>query len=502
MPEILLPRLSDFVAAQMGLHFPMERWRDLERGIHSAARDFGFTDAEACIQWLLASPLTRSQVEVLASHLTVGETYFFREKRTFALLEEHILPELIRSRRGMNQHLRIWSAGCASGEEPYSIAILLQKLIPDVERWNITILATDINPRFLQKASQGIYADWSFRDTPLWVREGYFKKTEECRFRILPSIQKMVSFSHLNLAEDAYPSLCNNTNAMDVIFCRNVLMYFAAEWQKQVVDNFHRSLVEGGWLLVSPVETSHVLFPQFVPVNFPSAILYRKDGDKAPSLDVFPSYVHEEPTPWLPPIAFPVPESEPTPAIFPEFSDSLPVPVGESPKEDVQVSPYQEALTLYQLGRYSGAAENLALWLSQNQNDNHAMELLARVYANLGQLAEALEWCGRAIAADKVNVGCHYLRAMILQEQGAVEEATKSLQRTLYLDSKFVLAHFGLGNLALRQGKAKEAEKHLENALSLLRAFRQEDTLPESEGITAGRLMEIIRSTVYREALA
>src|SRR3972149_8402451 len=97
--DILLSQLSELVAAQMGLHFPPERWRDLERGIRSAARQFGFTDEEACIQWLLASPLTRSQVEVLASHLTVGETYFFREKRTFALLEEHVLPELIRSRR-------------------------------------------------------------------------------------------------------------------------------------------------------------------------------------------------------------------------------------------------------------------------------------------------------------------------------------------------------------------------------------------------------------------
>ncbi len=502
MPEMLLSRVRDIVSAQIGLHFPPERLRDLECGISLAAREFGFADAEACIQWLLASPLTRNQVEVLAGHLTVGETYFFREKIIFELLEKQILPELIYSRRGTNQHLRIWSAGCASGEEPYSIAILLHKLIPDLERWNITILATDINPRVLQKALRGIYADWSFRDTPPWVREGYFKKTEDGRLQILPSIQKMVSFSHLNLVGDAYPSLCNNTNAMDVIFCRNVLMYFAPKWQKNGVENLHCSLVEGGWLFVSPTEASHILFSQFRTVNFPSAILYRKDSDKATSVDVFPSYVHEKPTSWLQPTTMFVSDPEPAPAVFPEFPEMLPPSPGESQKEDVQPSPYQLALTLYQQGRYSVAVKQLGLWLSQNQNDSNAMNLLARVYANQGRLETAFEWCEKAIAADKLNTGCHYLRAMILQEQGMAEGSQASLKRTLYLDPKFVMAYFSLGNLTLRLRKVKEADNHFGNALSLLQAYRSEDILPESDGIAAGRLMDIIQSTVYEERFA
>ena len=155
MTEAVLPLLSDCVAGQMGLHFPPERYRDLERGIGSAAREFGFADPDAFALWLVSSPLTRDRLEVLASHLTVGETYFFRDKKILELLEEQILPELIRSRRATEQRLRIWSSGCATGEEPYSIGILLHKLIPDWERWNITFLATDINPRFLHKASVG-----------------------------------------------------------------------------------------------------------------------------------------------------------------------------------------------------------------------------------------------------------------------------------------------------------------------------------------------------------
>ncbi|MCI0527981.1 MAG: hypothetical protein L0Y56_11145 [Nitrospira sp.] len=216
--EDLLSQLSEFVAAQIGLYFPRKRWHDLERGIRSAAREFSFKDIESCIQWLVSSSLTKGQIEILASHLTVGEIYFFREEKSFAVLEKQVLPAWIRSRQGTERRLRIWSAGCCTGEEPYSIAILLNKVISDWKDWNITILATDINPRFLQKALDGVYSEWSFRGTPAWVKERYFKRTRDGRFEILPPIKKMVTFSQLNLAEDVYPSLLNGTNALDMIF--------------------------------------------------------------------------------------------------------------------------------------------------------------------------------------------------------------------------------------------------------------------------------------------
>ncbi len=206
---------------------------------------------------------TRSQIEILASHLTVGETYFFRDKRLFKTLEESILSELIQLRRNSGRYLRIWSAGCSSGEEPYSIAILLSKMIPDIGDWGITILATDINTRFLQKAADGVYGNWSFRDIEPGIKEGFFNQKEDGRFEVLSRIREMVTFSYLNLVEDAYPSLVNNTNALDIIFCRNVLMYFVPELAGKVVRNLHRSLVDGGFLIVSPTESSIPIFSQF-----------------------------------------------------------------------------------------------------------------------------------------------------------------------------------------------------------------------------------------------
>ena len=179
LPHSLLSSLSEFVATQTGLHFPPERWADLERGIAAAASDFHFSNAESCARWLLSASPTRHMNEILAGHLSIGETYFFRDKQSLDILSEQILVQLLQSRRQNERRLRIWSAGCCTGEEAYTIAILLDRLIPDLKDWNVTILATDFNPKFLRKAAQGMYGAWSFRDAPVWLREQYFTRKKD-----------------------------------------------------------------------------------------------------------------------------------------------------------------------------------------------------------------------------------------------------------------------------------------------------------------------------------
>ena len=491
--EARLSRLSGFVADRMGLHFPPERWNDLTRGIISAARQFGFAEPEACAAWLVSSPLEKRQIEILASQLTVGETYFFREKRSFEVLESHILPELIRSRQDSDRRLRFWSAGCATGEEPYSLAILLARVLGDVKDWNTTILATDINPQFLRRASEGVYNEWSFRDGPGWIKTSCFEKLKDGRFELLPRLRQMATLAYLNLAEDVYPSLLNNTNAMDIIFCRNVLMYFAPAVASEVIRKFYCSLTDGGWLIVSPSETSHVLYSHFETVNFPGVILYRKcDNQRRLSSEAFPGEEFEK-SPALPPLPSQLPICvELVETSVPRVSGTPSVEVEGQPTAESPAVADRDAFKLYEQGRYAEAEEQLLAWLSERPDDAKAMALLARVYANQGRLPGALEWCAKAIAADKVNPAFHYLRATILLEQGLPEAAGASLQRALYADPEFVLAHFVLGNLSRRQGKPRKARKHFENAGSLLSAYGREQVLPESEGITAGRMMEIL----------
>lgn len=466
-----LSMLSEFLVARTGLHFPRERWEDLGRGIAAAAREFHLPDAESCVRWLLSAPVTRDLIEVLAKHLTVGETYFFRERRGFEVLQEHVFPELL-SRRQSQRRLRIWSAGCCTGEEPYSVAMLLDRLIPDLRRWDVTILATDINPRFLRQAAQGVYSEWSFRDTPAWVRERYFHKRRDGRYEIHPRIRRMVTFSHLNLAADVYPSFLNSTDAMDVIFCRNVLMYFAAERVKAVVQNFYRSLIDEGWLIVGPAETSHTVFAAFTGVEFPGAILYRKViGAVSRAAAV------GDPTPVF------VGEAE---VLSPSAPAAPPMPV----VEDVTLTAGPDEAPPEPHGPVvepQGA-------LPPKPDDHEEPSLMARACANRGSLDEAIVWCEKAIAADKLNPAHHYLLAVIQQERGQNDTATRSLLQALYLDPDFVLAHFALGNLHRSQGRRREAERHFRNALSLLRRRPQDQALPESEGLTAGRLGEIITS--------
>jgi chemotaxis protein methyltransferase CheR len=494
----LISQAAELIAAQLGLHFPPARWDDLERGIGAAARELGSRDLQSFVRSFISSPWTKSRIEILASHLTIGETYFFRDGRTFEILQEHILPELISSRQKTERRLGVWSAGCCTGEEPYSIAMLLSRMIPDLTSWNITILGTDINRRFLQRASEGIYRDWSFRSNPTWIQAKDFHRKNGL-LEISPDVKKMVTLSYLNLAEDAFPSLSNNTNAMDLILCRNVLMYFSVEQARKVIGNFHRCLIDGGWLIVSPSETSQLLFSQFQTVSFPEATLYQKSRHEIRAAGRLP-YSSNQETPslsWLPTI--PAQPDLDSSALLPR--GELPPPATqESGKPDAQSSPYEEALMLYQQGSYTEAADKLLLFLSQEGEEQpKAAALLARVYANQGKLGEALQWCEKSIAADKLDAACHYLHAVILQEQGSIKEAALSLNRALYLDHRFVLAHFALGNLTSRQGKLKESQKHFENALSLLSAYQQGEVLPESEGIAAGRLAEIIQSTTNRE---
>ena len=468
LPDRLLLQLSEFVAAGTALHFPRDRWSDLEYRTGSAAEQFGFTDTEAFIQWLVSSPLTREQIEILASHLTIAETYFWREPPIFDALQKHVLPELIRSREKGERRLRIWSAGCASGEEPYSIAIALSRLIPPGENWHVTILATDINPRILRKAKEGVYGPWSFRNTPEWLKGGYFCRKEGRRLELLPEIKNMVTFAYLNLAEDIYPSPLNNTNAMDLIFCRNVLMYFTPERAGRIAQGLHRSLVDGGWLAVGASELSNQIFPQFASIHFPGAIAYRK--------------VHQE---SRPPSAFRLEElpcANPLPRDWGRGKDEG----GEKALEIVKPS-------LRETG-YAEAFECTALQDGQEAPPSIVSSI--RALADQGKLEEALAACEEAIAADKLDPELHYLRAIILQEQNREAEATISFKAALYLDPNLARAHFALGNLLLRRGNRRAAKKCFENVLAILSVCRREEILPESEGLTAGRFREIIHATM------
>lgn len=492
----LLAEFSAFLSARMGLHYPPQRWGDLERSLRQMAPELGFANAETCMRYFLAVQPSREQIETLASHLTIGETYFFREPRSFEVLAQEILPPLIQARRQAGRNLRIWSVACSTGEEAYSMAILLDQLIPDIAKWHITLLATDINPRSLRRGMDGIYSEWSFRGIDPDVRKRYFTQRNN-RYEIAPHIKRMVTFAYHNLAEDQYPSVLNNTNAMDIIFCRNVLMYFSFDTGRRVVSNLHHSLVEGGWLVAAAVEGSSELFSPFVFSGFPGATIYRKLSPPVTTLPVTPLLLVPDPltaTPVSAPAAAHLP---PSPSLAPAASPAVPEvpqPPATPPETPMEVQDlFAEACALYIAGRFQEAIALLQAHAAEVATDGRCMGLLARLFANEGRLGEAADWCQRAIAIDKLAPERHYLLAMIRQECGDLREAAQSLKRALFLDPNFVLAHFALARLAITEGKLDEARRHYRNTAALLRGHDPEETLPESDGLTVGRLIEIIR---------
>ncbi len=495
--DYLISQLSEFIHAKTGLYFPRNRWQDLRRGIKAAApdisREYGIADDPAsCIQRILSHPETKN-LDILVKYLTIGETYFFRDKNLFRALEEQILPELIVSRLGKGKYLRFWSAGCCTGEEPYSLAMLISRILPDWESWNIKILGTDINASFLEKAKSGIYTNWSFRCMSEDMTKRYFEKRENGCFEISPSVKKMVTFQQHNLAEEAYPFPFSLTDSrgMDIIFCRNVLMYFGAEMRDQIIRRFFLSLSEKGWLVSSPSESPYIQNSRFSPVHFSGITVFRKTEaakpEAAPShfrqIDVYqksPASVGGELTPPCRAVDVRIPLGPP---LEREIPLNPPLQKGEALSVLSRAPFFEEGQ-----GGFVGGGEGEILKNSEQDFYPKALAL-----ANSGKLHEAENLCKKAIAAEKLKPAYHYLLATVCQEQGRLKEAVKSFHHALYLDPKFVLAHFSLGNLMQLEGKSDAAERHLRNTLSLLLSMNAEDILPYSEGMSAGKLLELVQ---------
>jgi chemotaxis protein methyltransferase CheR len=450
-------RARDLIASRLGLDFVECRKTDLERGLLCACRCAPASDPETYLTWLANLPEDSPEWRRLAGHLTVGETYFFRDRACFEALEQRILPTLIaRRREDGNLRLRLWSAGCATGEEPYSLAILLDRLLPDRADWALTIIATDINAEALAAAQRGHYRAWALRDTPSWIRSRYFHcRDSEC-FELDPGIRQMVTFAPLNLAEDVYPTLVTNTAAMDLILCRNVLMYFTREAQRATAARLQRALVHGGWLAVSPAEASASLFAPLVPVIFPGATVYRKEptegqglGARGRGLGVgdqrigIEDWVRGNRDSWA------GSGEEP-----PQFPAPDPQPLAPHPQPPLE---------------------------------------RARALADQGKLEAARRLCEVAIGHDRLDPEAHFLLATICQERGEIPAALEALRRALYLDPDSGPANFLLGSLLLQQGRRSQGQRAMETVVRSLGRLPRDVAVPGGDGLTAGRLVEIAR---------
>ena len=490
LAENLFLQYANLLREKCGLEVTPTRRSDLERVVADLTVRSALASPGELYQLLAGQAGDGGLLEELITLLTIGETHFFRNLPQFEALQNVILPELIEKRRGL-MRLRLWSAGCASGEEAYSLAILLRLLLPDLARWDILILATDINRASLEKAVLGEYRPWSFREIPPDLKSAFFVPNGE-GFAVSPKVRRMVTFRYLNLVEDSYPSLLNDTVGLDLIVCRNVLIYFNEDVNRLVARRFHESLAEDGWLVVGHAEPSQDIFRQFAVRNFPGTVVYQKSA-KVERLPAFSRLVLPAPLPrpLAPPTkrpvsAAPVPEKPPAR----HFLKHLPVPI---PAE------IQSALGLFEAGQSAEAIDQLLRLAGANPANPWPPYELARLHANLMEPEAAEAWIDALLRHEPLLAAAHYLRGLILQETGRLDASLQSFRACVYADHEFALGHFAMAGLMARLGQPRRALKAFENVESLLAGRDPSEILPDEDHLTVGRLLEM--TTAQKELL-
>ena len=443
--------LFDLIQSRTGLTLDVHRRNDVTAVLVAMRASGDAAHPADLVAFLSAQPAIHPLWQRLIHTVTIGETYFFRNSPQFEALRRQVLPTLIEQRRKTgSKQLRLWSAGCATGEEPYSLAILLRELLPDIETWNISLLGTDINDAYLQEAREGIYRARSFRnETPAAVRNGWFTSTER-GYQLDPTIRKMVVFRSLNLTADDFPSFESNTMHTDVVLCRNVTIYFDRETTRQLTSRFHQALNNDGWLVVGHSEPQADLYEGFKAENFENTVFYRK----------YSAILPQQETQITSPI---VPAFTPL-GKHPERRNLRPAPFPDKKKQTAEVTVAQD------------------FWAR------------AKVAADHEQWDEARAWLDKAKAQGQFEPQVHYLRALVELNVGNTEQAFRYLRRAVYCDPNFALAHYMLGDLYNYQGARKEAARHWQVALSAVEHNDSQQVLPYSDDLTVEMLVELLAS--------
>lgn len=433
----------DHLRDRLGWSIPPDRRGEIEKRISRIISARGGGDPGRLLRALHTD---ETMFEALVDEVTVGETYFFRDPASFELIRKTILPDLDRNRPA-GAPIHIWSAGCATGEEAYSLAILLEEEGWAAERAHI--LATDISQDALRKARAAVYAPWALRgDDSGQLAERYFVR-EAGRYRLAERFRSRVSFRYLNLASAFRPSLKDGLTRMDLILCRNVLIYLDGATTQAVARRLFDCLADGGWLLTGPSDPPLWPYAPFKTVLTAAGVLYRREGQasRQPVAKTrgAPNALHQRPA------------VQPRTALRPHATDIL---SSAAPIARQTVRP-----------------------------DDQDMDLgLIRTLADQGRIAAARQAAEEAIRRAPLLVEPRYLLATLALADGRVDEAVTSLRQLLYIDPDLTAAHMMLGTALLSKGEVAAARRAFAIAFALSAQRPEHEIVPLTDGETAGDL--------------
>ena len=270
LPDDVFRQLRDQIYKRTGMYFNDASKYLLQKRLSPRARELNFESFQKYFYFLQYDPRADAEFDHIYDLVTTNETYFFREPAQLTAFIDEIIPDIL-AKKSMKK-VRIWSAGCSSGEEPYSIAMLLSES-GYYQNATFEIFASDINQQVLAKARKGQYRESAFRATTPELRERYFNREADASWRIKDEVRNRVQFGRLNLYDEARVSLLGN---LDIVFCRNVIIYFDDASKKVVVNNFYNRLVESGYLLLGHSESLISLSTQFKLRHLKNDMVYQK----------------------------------------------------------------------------------------------------------------------------------------------------------------------------------------------------------------------------------
>ena len=476
-----LEKIKQFIFSATGLIYYQDKTDELYRKIHKAMKHSGAADYRHYLSMITASADEGSVAfERLVSDLTIGETHFFRDESLFNGFRDVILPEVIKKNRA-KKRLWIWSAGCATGEEAYTLAILIAQHFPHLlQGWDLRIIGTDINRDFLNRAIKGEYSQWSFRGTPEQIKQTcFFPKGRN--WQIKPEYKKHLSFQYHNLATMPFPSVFQNLNSFDIIFCRNVMIYFDAATNQKLIRQFQESLVPDGWLVIGHADHNIRYFTSFKTVMLPGTSFYQNCAG------------HAGETP------------KETARVFEPFLFDLADAGGKSISDKKKTAPLStfratnnHTIPPVRKPRHSPCPPpEITRQKPVEKQSSDSAKLNDLI--NQGKWDEASRLCQHLIKLSPLDTTVHLLSALLSEHRGLVPEAVTSLKKALYLDRKFVLGHYHLGLLQQATGDVKKAKKSFSNVINLLDTYDDTFVFHMADGISAGQLK--ILSNFHLEVL-
>ncbi|WP_245814249.1 CheR family methyltransferase [Cystobacter ferrugineus] len=421
-----LARFTALVERRLGLHYEPEQWDELAPLLFERSASRG---VEGYLS-LLSSSGSEAEWRALAERLTVGETYFLRHPAQLEVLVSKVLPSLAQP----GASLRVLCAGCSTGEEPYSIALLCREQ-GKVDPSQLRVLGIDVNPRAIAHARNARYSTWSLRSVPVALRERWFQRSSE-GFFLRPALRDQVLFEERNLLEEA-PAFWAPAS-FHVILCRNVMLYFPPEVTRKIIARMSQALVPGGYLFLGPSETLRGISEDFELLRSADAFYYRR---KAPA----PATAAE-------PARTPVPETSAKKTPGP-----LPLPALEG---------LDSLLPLLDAERYAEAWTRLEALPQAAQPQGQLLR--AVLHLNAGRFAEAALAGQQLLSVRDTEASAHFLLGVCLEHSGDEAGARNRYAAAARADPTFALSHLRAGTLARRAGNVAEARVALRMALSLL----------------------------------